>query len=199
MYTVSASILALVIVVGALHAAPVYGGTSQPHAIHGFVEMLIEKNIVPSHLASKARAFAAMITRADTTVSEPTHARNANSVDVRISQLIQHADLTYSPGENIDGLLVLVTNTTGEEVVLEAVRKCQVVYRIYRGHELLYDSAAKDICQTDERVTYRLGAHDTRMFEVTHPATAKPLSPGVYRVELEYPGYGAGERTITIE
>lgn len=123
---------------------------------------------------------------------------DADKVQVSVSQLIKYANSEYVEGDDVEGLLLLVENTADAEAVLEAKRKCQVVYRIFSDEALVYDSATSERCKTDERVSYVLGAGKTRMFEVTHASTTHPLPTGTYRFELEYPGYGGGEKTVTI-
>lgn len=166
----------------------------------GFVELLIARNIISSEHAERARAFARMFsdTSPNDGVGTPRTMHDADKVRVSVSQLIQHANSEYVEGDDVEGLLLLVENTTDIEAVLEAKRKCQVVYRIFSDDALVYDSATSKRCMTDERVSYVLGAGKTRMFEVTHASTTHSLPAGSYRFELEYPGYGGGEKSVTI-
>lgn len=162
------------------------------------VERLIEVGIIPEQKAQEALAAAVRLEpyREQETTSE---VMNAQKVDVVVSQLIEHSDLSYKENEPIKGLLLLVKNTTTDATVLEAKRGCQVVYQIYdEDDELVYDGAASERCQTDEKVTYLLEGNDTRMFSVSHDSALAPLPVGAYRFELEYPGYGSGEKTVTI-
>lgn len=179
-------------------ALPAYGETFQLYTVRGFVEHLIERGIIPEPMAPKARELAAAVRTVD-------HVRSASAppyreyIDVGVSQLIEHASRTYEAGAVIDGLLVLATNEHTEDVYPTARRNCQITYRIYDGEELLYDSATGAACATDERVTYRLAPGQTRMFEVRHTPTARALSVGTYTFVLEYPGYGSGTLTVTVE
>jgi hypothetical protein len=51
---------------------------------------------------------------------------------------------------------------------------------------------------TTNQVTYALGAGQVRMFPMRHRSTDYTLPAGTYRFELEYPGYGKGDVTITV-
>jgi hypothetical protein len=192
--TIGAGAVALTLLVVAL---PAYGGTFQLYTISGFVDTLIERGIIPENMATKARELAAVVRVVDD-VRMPD-VPDQEHLDVSVSQLIQYASRTYEEGEDVRGLVLLATNTHTEDVYPSARRGCQVVYRIYKDDVLEYDSATRNACATDEEVTYRLAPGQTRMFEVSHPALAHPLSSGTYRIVLEYPGYGSGEREITVE
>ncbi len=209
------SLLAVVLVAGAVivWAGPVHAQTFVLETTHGFVQLLIDKGIIPEALAGKARELASMIealeghattspatTNSATASSTPQGPLNADKVDVSVSQLIENGSLTYNHLEDVKGLLLLVKNTTDQDITLEAKRHCQVVYRIYDANDkLVYDSSTSNQCQTNERVTYLLPAGETRMFGVDHPESVHALQPGVYRFELEYPGYGKGDLSVTIQ
>ena len=188
------------LVAGAVWAAPVSGPTFTLYTMHGFVEMLIERGIISPGLADKARSYANIFSRVDDVEEENVeHGKlNADKVSVSISQLIQFSKLEFAEGTDVEGLVLLVTNETDAQIMLEANRGCQVFYRIFDGDTMLYDSATQEKCQTQERVNYVLEGRKTRMFDVIHRASDYALPVGKYRVELEYPGYGEGERTITI-
>lgn len=180
----------------------VYAQTIRLYTLNGFTEMLIARNLVPASLAEKARELSNMVSRIDDAEDQapvPVGAKNSDKVTVSVSQLIEHANLEFKVGENIEGLLLIVKNNTASTTELEAKRRCQVVYRIYSADDvLLYDSATGEKCVTDEKVTYLLNAQQTRMFPINHAASTFGLSSGTYRFVLEYPGYGKGERTVTI-
>ncbi|MBP9759864.1 MAG: hypothetical protein KBD24_00660 [Candidatus Pacebacteria bacterium] len=199
-YTIATLGVVALLVAGVVWAAPVAGATMHLYTTSGFVEMLIEKGVVPEGMAERARAFARFVTRGDDAVPAPPAkgALNADKVSVSVSQYIAQANRTYEVGKDVTGLLLTVRNSTEEAITLEAKRGCQVVYRIFSDKTLVYDSAGSDRCTNDEKVTYTLPARGTRMFEIIHKATDYPLPTGEYRVEMEYPGYGKGERTITI-
>jgi len=188
-----------------LVALPAYGGTNELYTVPGFVEKLIDKGIIPSGMAEKARTFAHMISRSEDAgqgVDTPEGALNAQYAEVRVSQYIENGSRTYQAGQDITGLVLLLKNTsTAEEPIeFEAKRGCQVVYRIYDEDDtLLYDSSTSDKCQTTDRVTFFMRAGATRMFNVTHHTIDYRLDPGTYRFEVEYPEYGMGERTIEVE
>lgn len=180
-----------------VHASPV-GRTYTLHTIQSFTELLIGKGIIPQGVADTARTYANMISRVDRAPAEPTKALNADKVVVSVSQLIDQANLEFAPGKDIKGPLLMVKNTTAEGVTLEAKRHCQIVYRIYTDDSLMYDSVSTEKCSTNEQITYMLGAGKVRMFPIMHKATDYALASGTYRFELEYPGYGKGEVTVTV-
>lgn len=189
-------ISALILVTGVVWASPV-SGTFKLYTVEGFVELLITQGIVPEGAVDKARAFARMISRSDA-MQRDAVGQNAEFVEVSVSQLIDMSSRTYAEGEEVNGLILLAKNTSDVQIVLDATRKCQIVYRIFEGDTLLYDSGTTEVCKANEKVTYMLDAGATRMFEVKHPVSEYALPVGTYRIEIEYPGYGMGEHTITI-
>ena len=198
-YSVLIGLLAPLFVGLVLWASPVYGGTFQLHTVSSFVESLIERGIISEGMAEKARVVANMITQVETeTVAQDT-ALNAPYATVSVSQYIQYANHTYAQGEDVEGVILLIENTSEESRMFEAKRGCQITYTVYDGDTVVYDSASSEQCQTDERVEYSLGAGETRMFAVTHSNDVYHLDPGTYRFEVTYPGYGSGERTIVVE
>lgn len=195
----SKSLLALVAAGIFLWGATVYAQTFELYTASGFVELLIQKGIISPERQEKAREFVNLITRKENAAAVMIAAKNADKVSVTVSQYIQYGAGEYRQGEDIKGLLLVVTNDTDENLELEAVRRCQVKYRIYSVDEkLLYDSGNKESCQTPEKVIYFLEPHQSRMFDVVHAVSELWLSPGTYRFELEYPGYGKGSRTISV-
>jgi len=189
------SAVVLVLVAGTtVWAAQVQGASYQLFSMRGLVEFFIDHDIIPPHKARTARDLVDI-----TEQVELQRSAGAEVVTVRVSQLIEHADLAYNTLEDVRGLLLLVKNTSDEAIILEGKRRCQSIYRIYRGDTLLYDSSTRPACTTNEHVTYLLEAGATRMFEVRHTHDQYALKPGTYRFELEYPGYGGGDRTITIQ
>lgn len=180
-------------------ASPAYGGAFELYTINSFVNLLIEKGIIPEREADTAHELADIIKQVEG-FTESASARNADKVTVRVSQDIEQANLEFAFGTDIEGMLLLVQNTTTELVQLEAKRGCQVVYRIYdEAGTLLYDSAQSEVCQTDEKVTYMLEGDQFRMFPITHREEDLNLERGVYRFEVTYPGYGQGERVVTVQ
>ncbi len=176
----------------------VYARTYSLYTTTGFVELLIERGIVPEPLAGTARALASAIERIEHMRSGTREVAAPDPVTVEVSQFIEHGDLTYDEGEDIEGLLLTVKNGGSDSLALDAVRGCQVVYRIYREQEQLYDSRETERCKTDELVVWELSPGELRMFPVRHSVADLALLPGVYRFELEYPGYGKGSREITV-
>jgi hypothetical protein len=177
-------------------ALPAYGGTVELYTLRGFVDMLIEKNIVPVDMAEKARELASFISSAESVVHP--RAPYADAIDVSASQLIEYSFRTYEQGDEVRGIILLAENTTQQDVYPTAVRGCQITYRIFNGDEIVYDSATKHSCATDEVVSYRLAPGQTRMFEVRHKNIDYPLDRGLYRMEISYPGYGKGTRTFEV-
>lgn len=192
--SLGAGAVALVLLVVAF---PAYGWTLQIYTMNGFVEHLIEKGIIPERMVPKARELVAAATAVEK--AQALETPYSDQINVHVSQLIQHASRTYKAGGTIDGLLLLVTNESKEDVYPAAKRGCQVVYRIYKDGKLLYDSATAGRCATTERVTYRLTPGQTRMFEITHNAAQYSLAPGSYTFTLEYPGYGSGSLPVIVE
>lgn len=121
-------------------------------------------------------------------------------VTVNVSQLIAFSHLTFKEGDEVQGLLLTVTNESDTTQTFEARRKCQVTYKIFdQSNALVFDSASSTpVCTSGERVTYLMPPHVTRMFEIRHKDSAYHLKPGVYRFELDYPEYGRGDLTVTI-
>ena len=183
----------------AVWAAPVHTDSDQVRW-GSFVETLIDYGIIPEHMANKAREVLGLVERLEVQEQSQEGPMNADKVSVRASQLINVGNLTFEYGEDVKGLLLLVKNESEADIDLEAKRGCQVIYRVYNadGNEL-YDSSSESKCDTNEKVTYRLNAGQTRMFPVTHYDTSYRLEKGTYRVLIDYPGYGSGERTIVVE
>lgn len=182
-------------------AAPLSSTSYALYTPSGFVDLLVTRGLIPEGLAPKARSLAALLTR-NAPAAHPSQApMNADKVKVSVSQLIEHGTLTYNRFEDIKGLLLLVQNTTNERITLEARRKCQVVYRVYDAEgALVYDGATSERCRTStEQVTYDLEAGQTRMFQIVHAQSTHELPPGTYRFEIEYPGYGQGDLTVTVQ
>ncbi len=170
------------------------------YSMTGFIEMLIERGIISTEKQETARELGQMFNESEVKNDTKDVAMNADKVSVKVSQFIGESDGVYNQYEDIDGLLLLITNETDEPIMLEAKRGCQVVYTIYdeTGTEL-YTSKDTDRCTTDERVTYKLAARDTRMFGVTHKQDYYQLRSGTYTFEIEYPEYGKGSKEVTIE
>jgi hypothetical protein len=165
----------------------------------GFVDELIEQGIIKQEKEGKARKIVALLSEIDESKSDDIEVMNADKIEVTVSQLIENSHRTYEQSEDVTGLLLMVKNTTNEIIDLEAKRKCQVVYRIINDQdEVVYDKRDEEQCQTDEQVTYLLPANQTRMFKVEHEASAYELPAGEYTFEIEYPGYGGGEKDVTI-
>jgi len=186
-------------------AHPVYAASHKLFTIFGFIEMLLEKGIVSETNAEKARYLASFIEKVDAPQKEVVQGEEAlrddfEDIEVRVSQFIENGTRTYNTYEDVQGLILTVKNTTSEEILLHAIRKCQVVYRIFNEKaELLYDSSKGDACQTGEKVVYTLLAGKTRIFPITHKMDAYQLEKGVYRFEIEYPEYGKGNVSVTIQ
>ena len=133
-----------------LWASPVYGGTFQLHTFTSFVESLIERGIISEGMADKARNIAGIVTQIDSGAVAQSTALNASYAVVSVSQYIQYANHTYTQGDDIEGVILLIENTSEESRMFEAKRGCQVVYALYDEVEMVYDSATTEQCQTDE-------------------------------------------------
>lgn len=178
-------------------ATQVTGATFTLHSISSFIDLLIAKGIITEENATRGRELAERIQKAEK--EDEDSAKDSDMLEVSVSQYIEQGALTFNKFEAVQGLLLMVTNKSEEPMTLEAKRKCQVVYRIYNESDtLLYNSAEEKACKTTEKVTYVLGAGDTRIFPIRHVLNRYALQPGEYRFELEYPGYGKGDRTVTI-
>lgn len=181
-----------------VHASPL-GRTYTLFSIQGFTNHLIDMGIIPQTLAEKARELAYLVSKKPV-ISETPTVLNADKVSVSVSQVITHANLEFAEGDDIKGILLVVRNTSDARVDLEAKRRCQVVYRIYDAEEhLVYESTTREVCKNAERVTYSLDSQQARMFQIVHHQTEYALKKGVYRFEVEYPGYGKGDRTVTVQ
>ncbi len=181
--------------VGGAYIASAEGSTRTA----AFIEMLIKKGIIPQNRAERARALADFLLG---TKKEDARAMNAEHVAVDVSQYIAHANRVYKEGDPIEGLLLRVRNTSTSTIDLEGRRKCHMSYKILTEDRarVLYDSAASStICQSGERVHYYIEPGGHRTFPLTHAPDAYRLPRGTYIFELEYPEYGKGERTITVE
>jgi hypothetical protein len=166
----------------------VYAKTYHLFTMHGFVEELISRGVIPSILADKARELARAAQTVEDIQEEKDTAPNAEHVSVSASQLIEYGTRTYAEGDDIQGLLLLVKSNHDEMVALTAKRKCQVVYAIFNADdEKVYDSSAEPHCVDAETVTWYLKPGDTRMFRVEHAH------------EITYPGYGSDTRTVTVQ
>lgn len=179
--------------VGGAYVASADGGSRMT----AFVEMLIEKGIIPSSEAVRARSLVAFLTGNSQKIPSTL---NAEHVAVEVSQYIAYANRTYKEGEPVEGLLLRVRNTSTSTIDLEGRRKCHVSYKIWTNDRtlMLYDSATTSACQSGERVRFYLDALGHRTFPITHTSDTYHLKPGSYIFELEYPEYGKGERTVTI-
>lgn len=164
----------------------------------GLIEFLIAKNIIPADKAEQARMFAEKL---DNVTTLEQHASSTPKfATVKVSQLIAFSHRTFNEGDEVQGLLLTVTNESDTTQTFEARRKCQVTYKIFdQSNALVFDSASSTpVCTSGERVTYLMPPHVTRMFEIRHKDSAYHLKPGVYRFELDYPEYGRGDLTVTI-
>ncbi len=170
------------------------------YTLPGFVDALITRGIVPPAAAGKARELARMITRSEQGATTHKGALNADKVTVTVSKLIEQANLEYDARVDIKGPILIVKNISSEATTLEAKRRCQIVYRVYDTDDVMvYDSATTEACMTNEKVTYPLAAGQVRMFPILHQPSNYPLKAGTYRLELEYPGYGTDDLTITVK
>ncbi len=169
------------------------------YTVSGFINMLVEKGIIPENKIEKAKEISQMAEALESVESSNT-ALNSDKVSVSVNQLIEHADLKYNAYTDITGLLLLVKNTSDEDIFLEAKRGCQVVYTIINSAgNVVYTNKDTKVCKTNEKVRYLLRAGKTRMFQINHKRDDKRLGRGVYTVKMEYPGYGGGEKIITVE
>ena len=169
------------------------------YSMTGFIQMLIDRGIISVEKQEIAQELGELLGNIEDE-SEQVGKLNADKVTVSVSQFIEYGTLTYNAYEDVNGLILLVKNPTDEALILEAKRGCQVVYTITDAvGDIVYMSADKGACKTDEKVTYKLGAGDTRIFEIEHESSAYSLKRGEYTVTLEYPGYGKGSRVITVE
>ena len=177
-------------------ALPAYGGTVQLYSIHGFVDMLVARGIIPTQMSDKAHELATFIHAAEPVLKPQVP--YASDIEVTTSQLIQYSFRRYEQGNSIRGILLLAQNTSNTDVYPSAVRGCQIIYSIYKDETLLYDSSTKKACIDNELVSYQLGPQQTRMFEVKHATTDYPLDKGLYTMRVEYPGYGDGSVSFEI-
>ncbi|KKS28198.1 MAG: hypothetical protein UV60_C0019G0008 [Parcubacteria group bacterium GW2011_GWA2_43_11] len=192
-------VLYTVFVSATLFTAPqAYGATHQLYTTYGFIDLLISRGIIATQQVERAREMGAIImkTEKSETLSKPS----TEDITVSVSQFIEHGDLTYTRFEDIEGLLLTVKNISEKSQTLTAKRKCQVVYYIYNDTDkLVYNSADETVCQTNEKVSYVLEAGKTRIFPITHKQNKFALQQGTYRFEIEYPEYGKGEVTVTVQ
>lgn len=176
----------------------VFAAEHSLYTLSGFVDLLIDMGVIPESNVQKAHDMIASIEFSES--NESDEVQNSDSLEVSVIQYIEDASLTFNRFENIKGLLLIAKNTSDTALTFEAKRGCQVVYRIYsETDDLLYDSSTEKKCDTNEIVTYMLEAGKSRLFEVTHVRNKYTLQKGVYRFVLEYPGYGEGEREVTIK
>ncbi|HCC04946.1 TPA: hypothetical protein DEP58_01405 [Patescibacteria group bacterium] len=191
--------LCAVFISATLFTAPqVYGATHQLYTTYGFIDLLISRGIIATQQVERAREMGAVIMK--TEKSETSSNPSPEDITVSVSQFIEHGNLTYNMFENIEGLLLTVKNNGSKAHTLDAKRQCQVVYRIYDEEDsLVYDYADESKCQTSEKVSYILEAGATRIFPITHDVGKYALKSGKYRFEVEYPGYGKGERVVTVK
>lgn len=166
------------------------------YTLSGFVDLLIEKGIIAGDNIEKARSVVTVVENTE----RDDRAQNSGVLEVSVSQYIERGTLTFNKFEDIEGLLLVAKNTSDTDTTFEAKRGCQVTYKVYSvTDELVYDSSTKKDCATDEVVTYALGAGESRLFEITHKRTDFALQAGEYRFVIEYPGYGEGEKEVTIQ
>ena len=192
----------LIVIVSAIGATffvkNVQAAKVQLFTLTGFIDELIEKGIIDQKEESKAREIVSMIANIEKD-EVPEALMNAGNVEVKVSQLIENSNRTYNRFENIEGIILLVENISDTQIELEAKRRCQVVYRIKNDEgDVLYDSRNKEKCQTNEKGTFLLNPGQTRMFKVEHEVREYELTEGQYTFEIEFPGYGGGEKVVTI-
>jgi hypothetical protein len=167
------------------------------HTISSFVDLLIEKGIIPANSAVQARTYANVVERVH--AMREIEADTAPELTITASQLIEYSKLSFGRFEDIKGLVLLVENVSEQDTVLAHAQDCPVTYSVYDDTgATLFDSAGQTRCSSPETVRYVLRAGQTRMFEVEHRNRDRPLSPGTYRFELQYAGYGSDTRTVTI-
>lgn len=182
-------LVALLLVVGV-----VYAKQAEALSLRAFVDMLIDAGIIAADKEEQAKRAAAALE------PEPAQAEK-EGLAVKVSQLIQYGNLTYAVGDDIEGLVMNIENTTeGELLLLTGRSDCIVSYKLFGDDdELLYDNGESEACQSGEQVVFPLQPGEFRILPVTHEYDDYALAPGKYIVKLEYPGYGEGERVITVE
>lgn len=191
--------LTLVLVAVLLGSGVLYVRAYASEDLREFVALLIVKGVIAPSQADRAYSFVDIIAGASKETDEEEGVLNADKVSIAASQLIQFGNREYAQGEDIRGMVLNVTNTTDEVISLEGRRRCILSYKIYKGDEMLFDSAQHEPCTGTERVTYQMEGKQTRILEMIHKADALALDAGSYKVVLEYPGYGVGEREFTVK
>lgn len=172
------------LLVALLFAVPTYGA-SRPEQVRSFVETLIERGIIPEAMAARARLVVGNMPQ-------------STNVTVTVQELIQHSPLKVQQGEAIRGIVLLAENTGESSETLQYKEGCGILYRIFAGEELVYDHGAHESCMNALQVRYVLEPTQSVMFEVVHTPERHELAPGTYRIDVEYPGYGGGEKYVTV-
>jgi len=183
----TATLITATLFVALLFALPTYGA-STPEYLRNAVEQLIDSGIIPANMAARARLAVANNTTPETT-----------DVTVSVHELIQYSPLEFQERRDVRGIVLLAENSDTAPATLTRTRQCNIVYRIYDDTgTMLYDHSQSNRCLYGPDVAYVLEPNQQAMFEVIHKKEDYPLTPGTYRFEVEYPGYGKGEREVTI-
>jgi hypothetical protein len=126
-----------------------------------------------------------------------------SELKLSVSQYIAHSNRTYSAGDDIVGLLVLITNISTSAVTYTEHHSCPLGYRIYTTDwRMLYNSDEADRCHASSPITVSkvitIDPLDVHAYEIVHSSQQYTLPKGEYIVALSYNGVPAGVKTITI-
>lgn len=183
----TATLVTATLFVTLLFTLPTYGA-STPEYLRNAVEHLIESGIIPASMAAQARLVVENNTTPETT-----------DITVSVHELIQYSPLEFQERRDVRGIVLLAQNSGNTPATLTRTRQCSVVYRIYDdAGTMLYDHSQSNRCLYGPAVTYVLEPGQQTMFEVIHSKEDYVLTPGTYHFEVEYPGYGKGEREVTV-
>jgi hypothetical protein len=169
-----------------------YARTLELYTLTGFVEILIEAGVIPDAKVSKAYELTALLKQYQKTP-------RVQGIDVTATQYIEYGTRTYNQFEDIEGLVLRVTNKSDTSTSVLRDTNCPVLYTIYNGTEALYTNKSEEHCASRMQSQYILEPEASRIFEVTHPMSVYQLPKGTYRFDMQYLNYGSDSVTVTIK
>lgn len=173
-----------------------YAQTFELYTLSGFLKILFEKDLIAEDKMEHARELVVMLEGRDTYI----HNTSSQKITVQASQYIEHANLTFTTLQDVQGLVLVVKNTGNQKKQLYANKTCPITYDIYdEENKQVFTSTSLARCSSNKEVRYTLDAGENRLYEVGHKQKDFQLHKGVYRFVLSYPNYGSGEREVTIQ
>jgi hypothetical protein len=150
------------------------------------VEFFIALGIIEGEKVAQAREAVARLAGGEDTMDDA-------AISVRASVLIEHGDRRYEVGEDIEGLILLITNESDETQWISSNPNCRILYTIYdEPDDPVYTNRDTRACTQEGLTQFALAPGDVQIFEVTHEQDTFPLWRDDYLVRMDYLNYGGG-------